>query len=44
MTNLVKQLCTRALVLVGLLCLFTVVYLLGCLAVARAALAGEYHG
>lgn len=39
-----KEIGTRALVLVGLLFLFTIFYIFGCLAVVRQALTGDYVG
>lgn len=42
--NIAKEAGTRALVLVGLLCLFSVFYVLGCIAVTRTALMGDYVG
>lgn len=42
--NLVKEIGTRSAVLLGLLCLFSVFYVLGCIAVTRTALMGDYVG
>ncbi len=44
MKRMAKETGTRVLVLAGLLCLFTVFYILGCFAVARTALMGDYVG
>lgn len=44
MKRIAAELGTRSLVLMGLLCLFTVFYILGCFAVARTALMGDYVG
>ena len=44
MNNLPRQIGQRLFVLTVLLCLFTVFYMLGCFAVARTALMGDYVG
>lgn len=44
MKRIATELGTRTLVLIGLLCLFTLFYFIGCFAVARTALAGDYVG
>lgn len=42
--NIAKEAGTRLIVLVGLLCLFSVFYVLGCVAVTKTALMGDYVG
>ena len=44
MKRIAQETGTRLLVLVGLLCVFTVFYFLGCLALLRTAAMGEYIG
>lgn len=44
MNRIAKELGTRSLVLMALLCVFTVFYFLGCLALLRTAAMGEYIG
>lgn len=44
MKRLATEAGTRVLVLAGLLCLFSLFYVLGCIAVTRTALMGDYVG
>lgn len=44
MNNLPRQIGQRLFVLAILLCAFSVIYIIGCFAVARTALMGDYVG
>lgn len=44
MKRIAKEAGTRVMVFAALLCLFTVLYIVGCFAVARTALMGDYVG
>lgn len=42
--SIAKEVGTRIFVLAALLCLFTVLYMIGCFAVLRVSMMGEYVG
>jgi hypothetical protein len=44
MNRIAKEAGTRVMVFAALLCVFTVFYLLGCIALLRTAAMGEYIG
>lgn len=44
MNRIAKEAGTRVMVFAALLCVFTVFYMLGCLAVLKTAFAGDYVG